>query len=414
MTNIFFAHSGGVTSVLNGIAASVITQAQQSPHINRIFIGRNGIIGALNNEMYDVTDFTPEMLEKLARTPASAFGSCRYKLKCPNTQASEFETILKHFKHHNITGFIYNGGNDSQDTTLKMHEYAQSQSQPLNCVGIPKTIDNDLPMVDCCPGYPSAAKYLATSIYEASLDILSMCRSSTKVFVMEVMGRHAGWLAAATAMANTQPHLGPHIILLPEVLHNEERLIQAVKQCVADFGCCVIAVSEGLLTAQGKRFTDQRTTDAFGHTQLGGIAPIIAHQIHQHTGFKYHWSVVDYLQRSAGHLTSSIDHQHAIALGREAILALNNKLSGIMVGIHRINQSPYEWKTQYYDLKNIANIEKKLPPEFIREDQLGVTPAFKDYLRPLIQGEPILAYRNGLPDYFTPLTIQQLRTTYAT
>ena len=413
MTNIFFAHSGGVTSVLNHIASSVIRSAQMSPHVDRIYVGKNGILGALNNELYDVTDFDEQQLISLCHTPASAFGSCRYKLKCPISQASEFNSIMNTFKQHNITGFIYNGGNDSQDTTLKLHTFASQQDYPLYCIGIPKTIDNDLPMVDCSPGYASAAKYIATSALECSLDVLSMCESSTKLFIMEVMGRHAGWLAAASAMAHHASGIGPHLILLPEVTYEADKVIQATQAMVEQHGYCVIVASEGIRDQTGQLVSQQQSYDAFGHAQLGGVAPIIAKHIHQATQFKYHYCVADYLQRSAGHLTSAVDHDHANALGAAAVQAVNQQQSGLMVGIKRTQQSPYRWCVDTFQLDDIANKEYALPKHFIREDQLGVTQAFIDYLSPLIQGETAPRFKSGLPDYFQPLNIRQTREEHA-
>ncbi len=399
--NLFFAHSGGVTSTLNATAASVIASAQRSSCIDRIYVGKSGILGALHENLLDVTDFSTEDLKSLRHTPSSAFGSCRYKLHDPVKNRAEFQQIMDVFHAHNIGYFIYNGGNDSQDTTLKMHQFSRSIDSPLLCIGLPKTIDNDLAGVDCCPGFASAAKYIATSTLEASLDIKAMYSTSTRFFAMEVMGRNAGWLAAASALAQQTSDQGPHLILLPENPFNPEKFLSSVKKCIQQYGHCVTVVSEGISFQDGKRVSQSNQTDAFGHPQLGGVAPYICGIVRNELQVKHHYAVLDYCQRSAGHLLSSVDLEHSDALGKKAISSLENNQSGIMLGVARIQSKPYQWSIIPVPLSTVANHERKLPPEYIHSNGFHVTQAFKDYLEPLIEGEYHPPYMNGLPSYFS-------------
>ena len=394
--NIFFAHSGGVTSVLNPIAYQVIKSAKKHPKIfNKVLAGKNGILGAINEELIDTSIWGEQELESLKNIPASIFGSCRHKL----TTNEEFEKIFKVFKAHNIGYFIYNGGNDSQDTTNKIKIKSKELNYPLTCIGIPKTIDNDLPNTDTCPGFGSAAKYIATSTLETSLDIKSMSYNSTKVFILEVMGRNAGWLAAASSLAQKQGNEAPHIILVPEIEFNKQNFLNKVQETVTKKGFCVIVSSEGI------NYKDQllfKAKDSFGHPQLGGVAPFLANAITTELNYKTHWSVADYLQRSARHIASLTDFNQALALGEEAINHMIQKNDGVMLTIERVTTTPYDWKISSTKLSNIANCERKLPKDFISKDGWQITPLGKSYLKPLIEGEIYPPYKNGVPDYSEP------------
>ena len=395
--NIFFAHSGGVTSVLNPIAYQVIKSAKQYPEIfNKVLAGKNGILGAINEELIDTSVWNEQDLESLKHIPASIFGSCRHKL----TTNEEFDQIFKVFEAHNIGYFVYNGGNDSQDTTNKIKIKSKELNYPLTCIGIPKTIDNDLPNTDTCPGFGSAAKYIATSTLETSLDIKSMHCNSTKAFILEVMGRNAGWLAAASSLAQRRDNDAPHIILFPEVEFNKQNFLKKVEETIIKKGFCVIVASEGI------NYKDQllfKAKDSFGHPQLGGVAPFLANAITTELQYKTHWSVADYLQRSARHIASLTDFKQAIALGEEAVNCMVKKNDGIMLTIERITTTPYTWKISSTKLSNIANCERKLPKEFISKDGWQITTQGKNYLKPLIEGEIYPPYENGVPNYSEPL-----------
>jgi ATP-dependent phosphofructokinase / diphosphate-dependent phosphofructokinase len=414
-SNLFFAHSGGPTPVINSIAAAVIEEAQNNPKINRIFIGRNGILGAIDNELYEATHFSKQTLEILSHTPASAFGSCRYKLSHWEEKPEDYQNIIRTFDQNSIKYFLYNGGNDSQDTTLRIHNYAKHLGYDLKCNGIPKTIDNDLAMTDCCPGYASAAKYLATSVLEASLDTFSMKQTSTKVFILETMGRHAGWLAAATGISQyLNPHLGPHIILLPERIFHLDSFLNQVDNCIKQNGFCIVVASEGIKDTSGKFFAQSNLTDAFGHPQLGGVAPKLAQSVHNKLNIKVHWAVADYLQRSAAHLTSRTDFQHAKALGAMAVNTLSLDQHGQMMTINRLSSKPYQWNITSTPLEHVANKEKLIPDEFIREDGIHITSKFIEYLSPLINGEVFPTYQHGLPTYFNSNNLTILKDSYVT
>ncbi|MAZ38945.1 MAG: 6-phosphofructokinase [Legionellales bacterium] len=400
MANAFYAQSGGVTSVINASACGVIQTARQhSDKIEKVFVGRNGIIGALREELFDTSLESDADIAALMHTPGGAFGSCRYKLKSIEENQAQYERLIAVFKAHDIRYFFYNGGGDSQDTANKVAQMSQRMDYPLTCIGVPKTVDNDLPLTDTCPGFGSVAKYVAVSIKEAGLDVASMAESSTKVFVMEVMGRHAGWIAAAGALAAETAADAPHIILLPEVSFDEQAFLTKVDYCVKTYGFCAIVVSEGVKNAQGQFIADAGLKDAFGHTQLGGVAPVIAQLVKDNLGYKYHWAVADYLQRSARHIASQVDVEQAYAVGKAAVeFALAGK-SGILPIIIRETDSPYRWSIGKAPLAEVANIEKKMPADFIREDGFGITQAAKRYLQPLIMGEAQLPYENGLPVY---------------
>jgi 6-phosphofructokinase len=400
LKNAIYAQSGGVTSVINAQACGVIQTAAQYPnHIGRVFAGRNGIIGILREELIDLSQESEANISALAHTPSGAFGSCRYKLKSVQENKLEYQRFIEVCKAHNIGYFFYNGGGDSQDTANKIAQYSQSLSYPLTCIGIPKTIDNDLPFSDCSPGFGSVAKYIAVSILEAGLDVASMCESSTKVFILEVMGRHAGWIAAAGGLAANSMDQAPHIILFPEIAFDPKAFIAKVKNCVDNYGYCAIVASEGVKDQSGKFLTASDAKDAFGHTQLGGVAPTLANMIQQQLGYKYHWAVSDYLQRAARHLASKTDLEQAYATGRAAVEFAVNGKNAVMPIIVREATSPFIWSIGEVELSSVANVEKKMPREYISEDGFGITQACRDYLMPLISGEAYPPYKNGLPDY---------------
>ena len=395
--NAIYAQSGGVTAVINASACGVIQTARQHPHqIGKVFAAKNGIIGALHEELIDTSLEDDEMIAKLLQTPSGAFGSCRYKLK---EDGPDFLRILDVFKAHDIGYFFYNGGGDSQDTANKIAKMSQASGYPVTCVGIPKTVDNDLPFTDTCPGFGSVAKYIAISTLEAGFDVASMAATSTKVFILEVMGRHAGWIAASSGLAGSNSSEPPHIILFPEVPFDQSRFLKRVAECVALYGYCVVVVSEGIRNEQGQFLSDAGVRDAFGHAQLGGVAPILAQLIKSELNFKYHWAVADYLQRAARHVASSVDVEQAYALGKAAVeLALSGH-NAIMPIIVRDQDSPYRWSISHVPLADVANQEKAMPEHYISADGMGITDACRQYLLPLIQGEAYPPYHNGLPDY---------------
>ncbi len=398
--NAFYAQSGGVTAVINASACGVIQAARENSEIiGSVIAGRNGIIGALTEDLIDTSAESDDAVAGLRYTPSGAFGSCRYKLKGLDQNLAEYERLLEVFVAHVIGYYFYNVGGVSQDTTHKISQLSQQRGYSLSCIGIPKTVDNDLPITDNCPGFGSVAKYVAVSIREAGYDVASMCKTSTKVFVMEVMGRHAGWIAAAGGLAQEQPGDAPHLILFPEIAFDETDFISRVEDCVTRHGYCAIVVSEGLRNATGEFVADSGVRDAFGHAQLGGVAPVIAALIKQRLGFKYHWAVADYLQRAARHIASKTDVEQAHALGRAAVeMALAGK-NAVMPTIERVSDSPYEWRIGEANLEDVANFEKVLPRDFITADGYGITEACRRYLSPLISGEDYPPYRNGLPDY---------------
>ena len=394
--NAFYAQSGGVTSVINASACGVIETANKSSRINKVLCGKNGILGALNEELFDTSKEKKSEIAKLRQTPGGAFGSCRFKLQDPVKQKKEYLRLFEVFKAHNIEYFFYNGGGDSQDTTFKVSKMAKQLKLPLTCIGIPKTVDNDLPITDCSPGFGSVAKYVATSTLEAGLDVKSMSETSTKVFILEVMGRHAGWIAAASALASTNETDPPHIILMPEVPFVKKKFIDKVKQTVANEGFCVVVASEGTRYKNGMFLADSGLKDAFGHKQLGGVAPVLAQMISS-IGLKNHWAVSDYLQRSARHISSKTDLDQAYAVGKKAVeFALGGK-NAVMPVIKRLSDKPYKWKIESAPLSKVANVEKTLPKRYISKDGFGITNKGIDYLKPLIQGETSIDYQDGIP-----------------
>ena len=398
--NAFYAQSGGVTAVINASACAVIETARQHPDkIANVYAGRNGIIGALTEDLIDTGQETATAINALMHTPAGAFGSCRYKLKGLEQSRAEYERLIAVFKAHDIGYFFYNGGGDSADTCHKVSQLSAQWGLPIQTIHIPKTIDNDLPVTDNCPGFGSVAKYVAVSVREASYDVAAMAKTSTKVFIIEVMGRHAGWIAAAGGLAANRDDDIPVVILFPEIPFDQERFLSKVRDCVTRHDYCSVVVSEGARWPDGRFLAEQGSTDAFGHAQLGGAAPLVAKLLKQQLGYKYHWAVADYLQRAARHIASRTDVEQAYALGKAAVeLALDGE-NAIMPVIVRTSDHPYRWGIGQADLADVANAEKFMPGDFISEDGFGITPACRSYLEPLIQGEDYPPYCNGLPQY---------------
>ena len=395
--NAFYAQSGGVTAVINASAAGVIEAARESKVIGKVYAGRNGIIGALLEELIDTSQESKSAIAALKHTPGGAFGSCRYKLKSLEQNRRQYERLIEVFRAHDIGYFFYNGGGDSADTCLKVSQLSETLGYPIQAIHIPKTVDNDLPITDCSPGFGSVAKYTAVSIREAALDVKSMCATSTKVFVMEVMGRHAGWIAAAAGLAQEQDGDAPHIILFPEIAFDQDKFLKKVDQVVKKNGYCVIAVSEGARYKDGSFLADAGSVDAFGHKQLGGVAPVLAQMVKDKLGYKYHWAVPDYLQRSARHLASEVDLEQAYAVGRAAVLFAEAGHNAVMPAIIRGKGKKYSWSIGEAPLAQVANVEKKMPRNFISRDGFGITQEAREYLSPLIQGEAQPPYHNGLP-----------------
>lgn len=396
--NAFYAQSGGVTSVINASACGVIETARKHPRqIANVYAGKNGIIGALTENMIDTSKESAAAISALMHTPGGAFGSARYKMKGLEENRAEYERLIDVFRAHDIGYFFYNGGNDSMDTAHKVSQISRKMGYPVTCLGVPKTVDNDLPITDTCPGFGSVAKYIAVSTQEAALDVASMSETSTKVFILEVMGRHAGWIAAAGGLAGKQPGDAPHIILFPEVPFKKREFLKKVRQCVTDYGYCVVVVSEGAAFANGKFLAEAGTRDAFGHAQLGGVAPVVANMVRESLGYKFHYAIADYLQRSARHIASDTDVKQAYAVGKAAVqFALQGK-NAVMPVIKRLSDKPYRWTIASAPLSRIANKEKMLPKNYISKDGFGITEACRRYLEPLIKGENYPPYINGLP-----------------
>lgn len=402
LKNAFYAQSGGVTAVINASACGVLETARQhADKIGTVYAGQNGIIGALLENLIDTSKISAADIAALRHTPSGAFGSCRYKLKSLEKNKREYDRLIEVFKAHNIGYFFYNGGGDSADTCLKVSQLADSMGYPIQAIHVPKTVDNDLPVTDNCPGFGSVAKYIAVSTREASFDVASMCATSTKIFVIEVMGRHAGWIAAAGGLAADAENDIPIVILFPEVEFNQEKFLATVDAKVKSHGYCTIVVSEGCHYPDGRFLAEQGTRDAFGHAQLGGAAPVVANMIKDALGYKFHWAVADYLQRAGRHLASKSDVEQAYALGKAAVeLALEGRNS-VMPAVIRDSSQPYKWHIGVGELKDIANVEKMMPKDYITEDGYGITPACREYLQPLIEGEDYPPYENGMPKYVT-------------
>jgi 6-phosphofructokinase len=398
--NAFYAQSGGVTAVINASACGVIETARKhADAIGTVYAGRNGIIGALTEDLIDTSKESAEAIAALRHTPSGAFGSCRFKLKSLEANKREYERLIEVFKAHDIGYFFYNGGGDSADTCFKISQLSEAMGYPIQAIHVPKTVDNDLPITDCCPGFGSVAKYIAVSTLEASFDVKSMSKTSTKVFVIEVMGRHAGWIAAAGGLVADQGI--PVVILFPEVEFDQKAFLAKVDQNVKEHGFCTIVVSEGCHYPDGKFLAEQGTRDAFGHAQLGGAAPVVANMIKDALGYKFHWAVADYLQRAARHIASKTDVEQAYQLGEAAVELAVAGRNSVMPTVDRISDEPYAYKIGVADLKDVANVEKFMPKDFITEDGFGITDKCRRYLAPLIQGEDYPPYENGLPKYVT-------------
>jgi len=414
--NAFYAQSGGVTAVINATAAGVIQTARAHKHkIGTVYAGRNGIIGALTEDLIDTGQESDENIAALRHTPSGAFGSCRYRLKGLEESKAQYDRLIEVFRAHDIAYFFYNGGGDSADTAHKVSQLGDKLGYPIICVGIPKTVDNDLPITDNCPGFGSVAKYVAVSIREAAFDVASMALTSTKVFIMEVMGRHAGWIAAAGGLAAEKEGDAPQVILFPEVPFDEAAFLKRVGKSVDEQGYCAIVVSEGVRNASGRFLSEAGSKDAFGHVQLGGVAPMIANLIKDKLGYKYHWAVADYLQRAARHIASKTDVEQAYALGKAAVELAVEGRNAVMPVIVRKSDSPYSWEIGSANLADVANVEKKMPRDFISKDGFAITEACRRYLSPLIQGEDYPPYVNGLPDYVTLKNVavpKKLNTTF--
>jgi 6-phosphofructokinase 1 len=398
--NAFYAQSGGVTAVINASAAGVIEACRKHKNkIGKVYAGRHGIVGALTEDLIDTSKESVAAIRALKHTPAGAFGSARYKLKKIEDNPAQYQRLIDVFKAHDIGYFFYNGGGDSADTCWKVSQLAEKLGYPIQAIHVPKTVDNDLPITDCCPGFGSVAKYVAVSIREAGFDVASMAKTSTKVFVLEVMGRHAGWIAAAGGLAAEKAGAAPQIILFPEIALDEAKFLARVKECVEQYGYCAIVVSEGVKNAAGKFLSDAGLRDAFGHAQLGGVAPVIAQLVKENLGYKYHWAVADYLQRAARHIASKVDVDQAYAVGKAAVeLALKGH-NAVMPTIVRVSDKPYKWKIGVAALDKVANVEKMLPRDYITEDGFHITPKGRRYLAPLIKGEDYPPYKDGLPQY---------------
>lgn len=400
--NAFYAQSGGVTAVINASACGVIETARKNKkHIANVYAGRHGIIGALTEDMIDTNRESAAAIAALKHTPGGAFGSARYKLKSLDENKAQYERLIEVFRAHDIGYFFYNGGNDSMDTAHKVSEISRKMDFPVTCLGIPKTVDNDLPVTDTCPGFGSVAKYVAVSTREAALDVLSMAKTSTKVFILEVMGRHAGWIAAAGGLAGKEKGDAPHIILFPEVPFDQKAFLKRVDDCVKKYDYCVVVVSEGAAYPDGRFLADAGTTDAFGHKQLGGAASVVADMVRDELGYKYHYAIADYLQRSARHIASATDVKQAYAVGKAAVQLAIAGETAVMPVIKRLQEKPYKWEIATAPLSRVANKEKKLPKGYISRDGFGITAACRRYLEPLIRGEDYPPYVKGLPKYVT-------------
>jgi 6-phosphofructokinase len=396
--NAFYAQSGGVTAVINASACGVIETARKhKDKIGKVYAGRNGIIGALTEELIDTTKESAKAISALRYTPSGAFGSCRYKLKSLEANKREYERLIEIFKAHNIGYFFYNGGGDSADTCYKVSQLSEKLGYPVQAIHVPKTVDNDLPITDCCPGFGSVAKYIAVSTLEASFDVASMAKTSTKVFVVEVMGRHAGWIAAAGGLV--EDHGIPVVILFPEIEFDQKKFLANVDAKVKKYGYCSVVVSEGCHYPDGKFLAEQGTRDAFGHAQLGGAAPVVANMVKDALGYKFHWAVADYLQRAARHIASKTDVDQAYALGKAAVELAIKGQNAVMPTVDRVSDKPYKWKVGVAPLSKVANVEKFMPRDFITADGFGITAKCRTYLLPLIKGEDYPPYKDGLPQY---------------
>ncbi len=398
--NAFYAQSGGVTAVINASACGVIETARKhKDRIGKVYAGRNGIIGALTEDLIDTSKEPARNIAALRHTPSGAFGSCRYKLKSLEENRREYERLIEVFEAHNIGYFFYNGGGDSADTCLKVSQLSKKMGYPIQAIHVPKTVDNDLPITDNCPGFGSVAKYIAVSTREASFDVASMAKTSTKVFIVEVMGRHAGWIAAAGGLASTEDTPIPILILFPEVEFDQKKFLARVDAMVKKHGYCTVVVSEGVHWPDGRFLADTGLKDAFGHAQLGGAATVIAGMVQRELGLKNHWAVADYLQRAARHIASKTDVDMAYAMGKAAVQFALKGHNSIMPTVERLSSKPFKWKVGMAPLSKVANVEKMMPKNFITRDGYGITNKCREYLLPLIKGEDYPPYKDGLPKY---------------
>ncbi|HEX4858442.1 MAG TPA: 6-phosphofructokinase, partial [Usitatibacteraceae bacterium] len=398
--NAFYAQSGGVTAVINVSAQAVLEGCRRHPKVfGKVYAGRNGIIGALTEDLIDTSKEPLANIKALGHTPSGAFGSCRYKLKSLEQNRREYERLIEVFRAHNIGYFFYNGGGDSADTCLKVSQLAESMGYPITAVHVPKTVDNDLPVTDCCPGFGSVAKYVAVSMREAGMDVASMAKTSTKVFILEVMGRHAGWITAACGLAADKPGEAPQVLLFPEIAFDQDKFLAKVDDAVRRHGYCAVGVSEGIRNAEGRFISESGLVDAFGHAQLGGVAPVIASVVKSNLKLKYHWAVADYLQRAARHIASKTDVLQSYALGKAAVEFAVRGMNGVMPAVERHSAKPYRWGIIAVPLTEIANREKKMPRDFITADGFQITQKCRNYLAPLIAGEAYPPYVRGLPAY---------------
>ena len=407
--NAIYAQSGGVTAVINATASAVIATARKHrKSIPKVLAARNGIVGVLREELIDTSRETVRTIERLRDRPGGAYGSCRFKLD-GDADDPHAHRLLEVFKAHDVGYFFYNGGGDSQDTANKVDALGKAGGYPIQCIGIPKTVDNDLPKTDTCPGFGSVAKYVGVSVREAALDVESMCETSTKVFILEVMGRHAGWIAASGGLAGDGPDDPPHIILFPEIPFERERFLDKVNHVVDKLGYCVVVASEGARTAEGEFLSDSGTRDSFGHVQLGGVAAALAGMVQSDLGLKYHYAIADYLQRSARHIASKTDVEQAYAVGKAAVEYAVKGASGVMVVIKRLNDKPYRWRTEMTAIRGVANVERQVPRSYITKDGYRITARARRYLEPLVKGELYPAFKKGLPDYVNLKNVQVAR-----
>ena len=395
---LILGQSGGPTSVINASAYGIIRAGLEADCITKVYGAHYGILGVLHDDLMIMDEEPGEEIERLPYTPASALGSCRYKLKDPKVDDTDCKKILETFKKYNVRYFVYNGGNDSMDTCNKISKYMREVGYDCRIMGVPKTIDNDLFGTDHCPGYGSAAKYIATSIMEVARD--TMVYESGVVSIVECMGRHAGWLTAAAALANSEEPC-VDLIYLPERDFDMDRFLNDVAKCYEEKGDCIVCVSEGIHYADGRFVSEAETsaTDGFGHAQLGGLAAKLADVVHKKLNVKTRAIEFSLLQRCAAHLASRTDIQEAILAGRTAVQAMVAGETDKMVGFVCDRSNGYTCKTELFDLASVANYEKKMPLEWINEAGNGVFYDFVEYVRPLIQGETSVDMRSGIPRF---------------
>lgn len=402
--NLLVAQSGGPTSVINASIAGVITEAGHHECIEEIYGGLNGILGILNEDLIDINDERSKSIEGLKNTPAAALGTCRYKIDFknkPEKAAQEMDRLFEVFAAHNIRFFFYVGGNDSQDTAHKIHLEAIKRGYKMSVIGVPKTIDNDLPVTDHCPGYGSAIKYTAVTVAEIGLDVGSMATDDGSCCIIEVMGRAAGWIAAGTVLAKQgNPANAPHIILLPEIPLDESSFLARVKAIVAEYKYCIVVCGEGVKNQAGEEIgADKTRLDAFGHAVLSGAAEALATLVQGNLNLKTRTVKLGYAQRAAAHYASQTDVDEAFACGQAAVRAAIGGKSGLMPKIVRLNSAPYRWEIGLEPLENIANVEHLIPREWISEDGFLPNAAFIQYASPLIEGQVQIPHKNGLPQY---------------